>query len=601
MAYAGDITNDPAVLKVGPTEAYKSVSLLPDEMLKYELMSQGEVPANSFMKRRQQLAALFNSGRYKELPQGVGIPFRTDIKACRAHLEKWAADTQTLDVSELMLRGYLRKLEFLDRRLQFMPVPANAQAREVYDDLVKDSQDLQGTLLATLDSLQFKESLKPQCSINVDNWSLNPESLPESPVDQPPTRFTTIKTFDSVNPLKRTDNSMLDLSLDFLSSERPSGVTFAPGKSVIQSTQKTFDPRLVHASRPCSPRPNASIKMWEWGLKFHGDPNTLPVDEFIRRAKELAKARGATLIDLFNGACDLFAGSALKWLRTGLENGIFRNWEELEAHLIIDYEGYDYCDNLLEYIKSRLQLPSERVVSYFATMEDLFLKLNRRISEEVRVKIIKRNLRADFIKGIGFMPVHSVADLKAYCQQLEADFRRIQTRSGSAVAREPLPLPRQARSAHDMNMLSNSTNTYESDYSRFEGCGNWRNDGTYLDMSYYNAHFDNSPKLSRRPVSPSANRERYQELSEEQWMRNFQELSIREEPSGHPLPVPDANYSIPPHRKNVQPENTIHSSGNYFAPQRRSDNGQFSQNSGNGIGEMNQRTTQFPQMIRRPF
>lgn len=94
------------------------------------------------------------------------------------------------------------------------------------------------------------------------------------------------------------------------------------------------------------------------------------------------------------------------------------------AQLIIDFETLDYGDNLLEYIKGRIQKPSERIVIYFAVMEDLFLKLNREVQESLKVSIIRRNLRPEYLRGLGYARCESVRDLKTRCKLIEADLLR---------------------------------------------------------------------------------------------------------------------------------------------------------------------------------
>lgn len=49
-------------------------------------------------------------------------------------------------------------------------------------------------------------------------------------------------------------------------------------------------------------------------------------------------------------------------------------------------------------------------------------------SELVKIKIIRRNLRPEFIRGLGINEFQSVEQLKHHCKLLESDFRRIQSR-----------------------------------------------------------------------------------------------------------------------------------------------------------------------------
>lgn len=68
-------------------------------------------------------------------------------------------------------------------------------------------------------------------------------------------------------------------------------------------------------------------------------------------------------------------------------------------------------------------------------MEDLFLKLNHPVSEELQVKFenlsenIRRNLRSEFISSLGLIGAPDVSRLKQYCKSIESDLRRIQMRN----------------------------------------------------------------------------------------------------------------------------------------------------------------------------
>lgn len=594
-----DVTIDPAILAVLPSETHRIVNLLPDEMIEYELRSQGLKPAATFHKRRKQLAKALVSESYKARPMPVGMPYRLDVENCMRHLSNWAQNVASSELSDDSLKSYLTRLDFLDRRRKHMMVPTNSEdACEAMECLRKACQEFRKDLIEMLRKDREGRYQKYQPTGDPNNWTLRENSLPSSTLR----KRANHPEIDVTSKIPFDNNSLLDLSLGYhqgsVETESPgSFIRYKAPTSGLVSDERTF------YSQPRSNANDSSVgkgkaNIWKWNLKFHGDPHTMPVNEFIRRAKELARSRGATHWDLFDGAPDLFAGSALKWYRAGMETGMFRCWEELVAHLLVDFEGYDYGDNLLEYIKGRLQLPSERIVTYFATMEDLFIKLNRRVSEELKVKIIRRNLRAEFMRGLGFTVIRSVADLKVYCQALESDFRRIQSRGPGTSYKEPEVLSKSVRFTDRVNALETRDLEYESDYYRYEGSDNWRSDGTSLDMSFYNRHFDRSPRYSPRPQRDVS--ESYRDLSEKEWDRNTRELSIREEPNRPIIPVPKADFSMPP-PASLRPSENLNQQRSYHAPLRSSNASSSFNHSGNEWGRLSQRAPQTPTVLRRPY
>jgi len=313
------------------------------------------------------------------------------------------------------------------------------------------------------------------------------------------------------------------------------------------------------------------VKIWEWNLKFVGEPNSIPVFEFLQKVKELAKSRGASKSDLFEGSTDLFAGSALKWLRTGLEKKAFRNWDELQGQLLADFEAHDYGESLLDYIKNRLQRNNEKIVIYFANMEDLFLKLGGHVTEHLKMEIIRKNLRAEFIRGLGCTQVSSLNELKSLCQSLESDFKRIATRND--CRRESLN--KGVRYSNNVQILEEYP--YESDYNHYEGDNNWE----YQDESY-----------------------RYRRKESAFIDKKIEELAVRIDPKLPNFSVPPPEFirhpqanSMPHILSNEKPPQ--YTSVQYYSPQKNDPECTYYK-TGNDSGRFSG-TSSTPLVARRPI
>lgn len=585
-------------------EAAKVVALLPDEMIKYELETQGVKSESHFMKRRKQLSEILESRRYVSGKQPVAMGYREDLSVCSDHLRKWMIDFETSSPDSQALYSFKIKSDFLSRRISRIKVhDDDEEYKTILSSLKVNLFEFRRLINRTSPAVTRRSFVPPVR--NIDEWTMREDSMGRSHEPSVPNKLSALHTEDDV--ASRFNDSILDFSMSFHESDQRDQLHSRT--RVIDSTRsgpaRNTDPSFIPSSYEPIPFPSppilrdsdryfhSKVQIWKWNLKFLGEPDTITVVEFVRRVKELARARRASKKELFDGACDLFDGSALKWFRTGLESGLFRNWDELERKLLTDFKAYDYGDNLWDYIRGRLQKPNERVVIYFAIMEDLFLKLNHPASELVRINTIRRNLRPDILKGLGTTSFQSLNDFKASCKVIEADLRRIQSRESQAPARDPDSTPRRVRfSDSRMNSMADS---YES---------------------VHELGLASNPSMNVLNNYESEPSDSYYSMPDAQFEENLRELSIRENPSRKIYPVPPApsrshvpsqplyNHPPPGYGSNgtVLPYSNSNQQSSHqpqYYPLQRSlpSNSQ----AGNASGSQNYRTTSAPTILRRPY
>lgn len=604
----------------GKGKAFPLMIHLPDEMLGYELESQGKLATMPHAAKRKALSALFDTKKYCAGYQNVAIGYIENIRICSGYVKSWKERFDKDVKDRKACESLLVKLAFLHSRLKFIVVPDHDETWKVSLSRTKlDSKSLEMEVENTLNALlgiqpmSSASTFPPLRTRTLDDWTMSSGAVG---INSDPLAESLRSIFDRSRPLAAED-SILDLSMSILEDEARTDQRNET--LVINSTRRpTFQGNLGSSrarSPPISPISNygsttmpfnrsfytPKVQIWKWGLKFLGQPNTLPVVEFVRRVRELAKARGATEIDLFNGACDLFDGEAVKWFRAGLDNKAFRNWNELEAVLLHDFKAYDYGDNLWEYIRNRLQEPGERVVNYFATMEDLFLKLNRPASELVKVSTIRRNLRSDILKSLSVIEFSTVSVLKEHCKHIENDLTRIHNRNTEFRSREPENIPRRVRFA---NPKVNAMGCYDQEPDVNHPMSAYP---SILDSERDSFHSD---PLRGRQERLNA----YEDVSDSQWKRNWNELSVREEPYSNYMSVPPPPNSASVQRgthghavvpnvtsshESAQSNRYSHSSnsrGPSYYPLRRSS----AQPSENSQWASNNRTETIPTVIRRP-
>lgn len=592
---------DSSILMVNPPLTYQAVLLLPDEMIRYELESQGRKSASSIRENRSILYKLISEGNYKPNKQIVALGYRDNYELCNEYYERWNKEIIRSRGDSKCATQYLIKLEFLSNRLQGFDAPS--EDVKVKFNLDKLRQHV-SALMSHLKSLQV-----------IDEHLISPKNSPEKsagqkfvedwPVD--PVRYSLPGASDRTSKFKndrhstRMPQSRMDNESAFYSDEDDPRVhenvhfieNRIPADSRSISRQNCVS---CCQNSTCGSRPK--VEVWKWGIKFSGSPYSMNVLDFLRKVRELMKSRKATEDDVFASASDLFIESALNWYRAGN----FSSWVEIEKGLKKDFLGYDYEEDLYEYVKTRLQKDDESIVVYFANMEELFRKLGDSVDERHRVKIIKRNLRSEFIASLSLLHIRSVAELKEHCKNVEADMIHLRNRSRYNSIRN-------FESSHRHVRLSDENRSRDNfNHNSFES-NSFRGNNPYSRRNFESNNPSFPPGSFSRNRSSSPYRPRYEESFDEQ----MRELSIREDPHRPVLSVPSpsivhsqVSFPYPPPQVNSN-GHTNSSSRTYSAPQRNYsqvpsyNNQNNSQLSGNGSWRQPPRTPASPILIRRPM
>lgn len=88
--------------------------------------------------------------------------------------------------------------------------------------------------------------------------------------------------------------------------------------------------------------------------------------------------------------------------------------------------GEPNYNKLLSTIKKRLQKPNESVVQYFATMENLFLRLPQPLFMQEQIEILQRNLMPHYVTALSTYTFTEMNVLKETCRRIETSNARLQ-------------------------------------------------------------------------------------------------------------------------------------------------------------------------------
>lgn len=154
----------------------------------------------------------------------------------------------------------------------------------------------------------------------------------------------------------------------------------------------------------------------KWNVYFDG--KTCPF-QFLESIAERAKAFKVPDSVLFDSAFAFFKGDALLWHRSAKCQ--VSTWKELADLLLREFNAIDYEDNLLDVAKKRMQGNDEPIHMYFAVMNALFSRLTIPLTEQEKIKILKKNVKPSISRGLVLVKPDSVAELKDVCRLLEAE------------------------------------------------------------------------------------------------------------------------------------------------------------------------------------
>lgn len=180
-----------------------------------------------------------------------------------------------------------------------------------------------------------------------------------------------------------------------------------------RSTGVAIETLTTNQSTPIKPiLPN------KWDCKFSGDKKGLSLSAFLEKVEELRLARNVSKTILLQSGIDLFTGRAYQFYLAYRKE--VTNWDEFVALLREEYQSIDYNEKLFEEIRRRTQGPDESIGIYLAIMSGYFKRLTCPISEEVKLKILLRNIAPFYQSQLGLVDVTSLSHLRELCRRLEA-------------------------------------------------------------------------------------------------------------------------------------------------------------------------------------
>lgn len=188
-------------------------------------------------------------------------------------------------------------------------------------------------------------------------------------------------------------------------------------------------------------------------MTFSGDRKGLSIAAFLEKVEELRVARNVSESVLLDSGIDLFVGRAYQFYLNSRKE--VDSWEKLVRLFREEYQPPDYNEKLFEEIKRRTQGPDESMVIYLAVMAGYFKRLTCPISEEVKLKILLRNITPFYQQQLCLVDVASVSELRSLGRKLEAKRDAVENFSAPPTRRSQVLEPDLAYVAVEPSNMKN--------------------------------------------------------------------------------------------------------------------------------------------------
>lgn len=161
-----------------------------------------------------------------------------------------------------------------------------------------------------------------------------------------------------------------------------------------------------------------SIPPAKWDCKFSGEKKGMSLNAFLELVEELRIARHVSKDTLLASGIDLFVGRAYQFYLAYRHQ--VTSWDEFVVLLKEEYLSPNYDEKLLDEIRKRTQGADESLGLYVAVMLGYFERLSCVISEEVKLKILLRNLAPFYQNRLSLIEINSIDELRKFGKKLEA-------------------------------------------------------------------------------------------------------------------------------------------------------------------------------------
>lgn len=187
--------------------------------------------------------------------------------------------------------------------------------------------------------------------------------------------------------------------------------------------------------------------MMKWPLRFGGGVRDLPVEEFLFRVETLARVGNVSQAALTFGLHQILSDSAATWYWVYIREHPNATWQQVKEALTFAYRSSVTDAAIRRQISDRLQRQGERFMDYCLAVQELAVRLRRRMSNEELLEVLQRNMAPAYQERLLFHQVATLHELQDLCQRVEEMWRG---QNEVHQARRPQPRGREIAALEDM-------------------------------------------------------------------------------------------------------------------------------------------------------
>ncbi|GAB0086759.1 hypothetical protein DMENIID0001_009350 [Sergentomyia squamirostris] len=157
----------------------------------------------------------------------------------------------------------------------------------------------------------------------------------------------------------------------------------------------------------------------DWGISFSGARGSCKVRHFLKDLERMSVAQNVSL-QAVNRSIRLFlTGDALTWYNANYEG--LSTWVLFSGALRSAFQDFESDFAIRKKIEERKQKVGEPVEVFLSFLYELFEELEEPILEREKIRLIRRNLTADYANALALTDVSTLAQLVTFLKKIETN------------------------------------------------------------------------------------------------------------------------------------------------------------------------------------
>ncbi|XP_062699094.1 uncharacterized protein LOC134284305 [Aedes albopictus] len=174
----------------------------------------------------------------------------------------------------------------------------------------------------------------------------------------------------------------------------------------------------------------------KWKLRCTGEPRSMPIENFLYKAKKLADREGVSMEILLRDIHMLLEGAASDWFFTFVDE--LDTWDVFETNIVYRFGNPNKDQGIRTKIHERKQQRGESFIAFVTEIEKLNKMLSRPLSARRKFEIVWDNMRQHYRSKISIVEVNDLQHLTRLNYRIDAADPQLQYQTGEMPGRRPI-------------------------------------------------------------------------------------------------------------------------------------------------------------------